>query len=266
METNSITDYIQTLHDIVPAIQLGLFPDPTIGYIYHKFAESDNITTTQSIISSCPNQDPYNTAGDPLYISSASTSATQIIYLEGVDMDYNLASETITLQGQTGVAISTTFRTIFKGYNINGTPLTGDVYIGTEAVPVGGIPDDSNMYANIPATYNGEQANQTLTSIFTIPANYTGFILRWYTTAQKGRDINLVAYARKIHGVFRYQDRMSVFESSIEKEMPWLRFPEKTDFKVEGITSTGTIPGVVTYDLVLLRNDFINEFRPLRWR
>lgn len=40
METNSITDYLQSIQDLIPAIQMGLFPDPTIGTVYHVLSES----------------------------------------------------------------------------------------------------------------------------------------------------------------------------------------------------------------------------------
>jgi hypothetical protein len=265
METNSITDYLQQIEDLIPALQMGLLPDG-IGKVYHKFAESDTIEVTPSIMNSFQNPDPFNDAGDALYISSSSTDTT-LIYLEGVEHGTgNIISEYITLTGQTAVPLTKVFRTIFRGFNANGVPLIGDVWVGTEAIPAAGVPNVLNAYCHIPASYGGKVANQTITSIFTIPTGFSGFVTNWYGNAPKGKDIELIAYARQPGGVFRYQEHLFNYQSSAQKQLPWLKFPAGADFKVEGITSQGTQNGIVTYDLVLVSNDFISKFRPLSWR
>lgn len=267
METNSITDYLQQIGDIIPAIQMGLFPDGTVGKVYHKFAESVTVSTTATILQSFTNQDPFNTNGDVQYISSSDDTDNISIYIEGVlHSDGTIAAETITTTGQTAVQLQNIYKTILRGYNANGTPLVGDVWIGTEANPVLGVPAVANQYAHIPAIYHEKQAQQTLTSIFTVPTGYTGFITNWYCTAGKGKDVEMVAYAKPQNGVFRYQEQIFAFESSVQKTLPWLRFTEGADMKIEAATSTGTIDSAVTYDLVLLKNDFIDKFRPLAWR
>jgi len=266
METKSISDYVQSLHDIIPAIQMGLLP-PTVAQVYHKFAESNTITTTSSILSTCQNQDPFNTAGDDLYISSASANDTQTVYLEGISHDTGeMIAEYVILQGQAGVPLSGVFRTVFRGYNTNGVSFDGDVYVGSEATPTGGIPAVDNQFAHLPAIFDGKVINQTLTSIFTIPINYVAFITNWYGTATKGKDVDMVAYSRFTGGVFTYKERMFNFESSGQKSLPWLRFSEGSDFKVEAITSQGTVDGSVSYDIILIHKDYIDKDRPLSWR
>ena len=265
METKSITDYIQTIQDIIPAIQMGLLPD-TVGQVYHKFAESNSVTTTATLLSTVPNPDPFNTSGLQLYITSAGTD-TQIIYIEGIDFTSGeMAAEYITLQGQTPVPLVNTYKTILRAYNTNGTYMTADAYIGSEPTPILGVPAVNNTYAHIPFEFDDKIVNQTLTSIFTIPTGYTGFVTNWYATATKGRDMETIAYARSTGSVFRYQERMFNFESSYQKALPWLRFPQGTDFKVEAKTSVGTIEGSCSYDIVLIHNDYINKERPLSWR
>lgn len=266
METNSITDYLQQIEDLVPALQLGLLPDG-IGQVYHKFAESAAVTTVASIMSTNPNQDPFNTAGDALYLSSGSATDNQMIYLEGVlYSDGTINGEYLALTGQTAVPLSNVYKTILRAFNANGVELTADAYIGSEATPTNGVPADDNIYAHIPATYSGKTVNQTLLSTFTIPTGFTGFITNWYGTSTKGKDVELIAYARPVGGIFRYQERMFNYESSNQKQLPWLKFPAGTDFKVLAITSQGTVDGSCSYDIVLVSNDFISKFRPLAWR
>lgn len=265
METNSITDYLQSLKDIETAIQFGILP-AGIGTIYHKFAGRIDIATDQVIISTCENENPFNTAGSQLYISSADAVATQTIYLEGIDQDYQVRSITMTLQGQTALAIPVNFRTLWRAYNSSSVDLANDVYVGTEPTPTNGIPAVNNQYLVVNATANGKLVNQTLTSIFTIPDGYTGFITRWYVTADKGADIDFTAYIKEFGGVWRYVERMQIFESSYLKELPYMKVPSKTDMKVMGATSVAQGNGSVTYDLMLINNDFLQKIRTLAWR
>ena len=265
METRSITDYLQSLEDMIIALQLGVLPE-FIGHVYHKFAESTLITTSPTILSTNPNQDPFNTNGDTLYISSGGAD-TQQIYIEGVlHSDGTMAGEYIALTGQTAVQLANIYKTILRAYNNNGVGLTEDAYIGSEAAPLLGVPADDNIYAHIPAAYNGKPVNQTLLSTFTIPAGHTGFITNWYGTATKGKSVELIAYARGPGGIFRYQERMFNFEGSSQKTLPYLKFPSGTDFKVEALTAVGTVDGSCSYDIVILNNDWIAKSRPISWR
>ena len=265
MNTVSITDYLQSLTDIIPAIQMGIVPSD-IGIVYHKFAGSINISTTQSIISTCPNENPFNTDNLPLYISSTDNTDTQEIFIEGINQNYQVVNELITLQGQTAVSLQTDFRTIWRGYNNNTVDLAGDIYIGSESNPTNGEPAENNMYLHIPGTINGKLTNQSLTSIFTIPDGYTGFITSWFATATKGKDIDFIAYTRENMGIWRYQDRISVYESTFYKEMPYMRIPEKTDMKVLGATQSGTSNASTTYDMILINNEYLKKMRQLKWR
>ena len=266
METNSITDYLQSLHDLIPALQMGLLPDG-IGQVYHKFAESALITTTTSILSTNQNQDPFNTAGDPLYLSSASATDNQKIYIEGVILSTGeIAAEYKNLNGQTAVPLDNIYKTILRAYNANGVEFTADAYIGSETTPALGVPIWDNVYAHIPGIFQSKLANQTLSSTFTVPTGFTAYIVNWYGTATKGKDVELIAYARPVNGIFRYQERMFNFESSKQKQLPWLKFPTGTDFKVSALTTQGTVDGSCSYDIILVSNDFISKFRPLAWR
>lgn len=266
METNSVTDYLQSLHDLIPALQMGLLPDG-VGQVYHKFAESDHITTVSTILSSNENPDPFNTTGKSLYLSSASATDTQLVYIEGIDfITRELTAEYLTLDGNNPLPLVNGYYKILRAYNANGTEFTGDAYIGSNATPPLGIPAWADVYAHIPGVYQGRQVNQTISSTFTVPIGFTGFITNWYGTASKGKDTDLIAYARTPGSIFRYQERMFNFESSSQKQLPWLKFPERADFKVEVVTSQGTVDGSLSYDIILVSNDFISKFRPLSWR
>lgn len=263
--TVAISDYLQSLRDIEAAIQFGIMPSE-IGKVYHKFAGRVGINTSQVMISTCENENPFNTSGLQLYISSANISDTQEIFLEGVDQDYKVKSVSITLQGQTAVSIPIVFRTIWRGYNNNSTDLLDDVYVGSEATPINGVPAIDNQYAVINSLVNGKIVNQTLTSIFTVPDGYTGFVTRWDAVADRNDDIDFTAYGREQNKVFRYMERIQVFETSHQKELPYLKIPSKTDIKVLGASAKNNSNGSITYDLILLNNDYLQKMRRLNWR
>lgn len=265
MKTRSVTDYLQALKDIEAAIQFGILP-PSIGTVYHKFAGAIAIPdSTQKIISVCENENPFNDAGIALYISSSNASDTQEIYIEGIDTNYQAITATVSLNGQTAVLIPT-FRTIWRAYNNNSTDLQGTVYVGTAASPTNGVPSTNNQYAAIPGTANNKLVNQSLTSIFTIPEGYTGFITRWYGVSDKGDDVDFTMYRRSQGKVWRYIDRLQVYQNSFSKEMPYLKFNEMDDLKIMGISSKNTSNGSITYDLIILNNEYLNKTRLLAWR
>ena len=267
METNSITDYLQSLNDLIPAIQMGLFPDPTIGIVYHVLSESDHVGVTPTIFGSNLNPDPFNDAGDTLYLSSASATDNQYMYIEGVlHSDGTIAGEYQYLNGLAAVPLDNIYRTILRAYNANGDYMTAAAYVGTEITPLLGIPATANIIAHIPATYNGKTVNGMLTSVFTVPTNYTAFITNWYSSAPKGKDIELMAYSRSAGHIFRYRENLTVYQNTSQKILPWLKYTAGTDFKVDAMTTQGTQSGAATFDVVLLRNDFIKKFRPLAWR
>jgi hypothetical protein len=253
--TKSITDYLQTLSDIIPAIQMGIVP-PDIGIVYHKFAENDNIGSTQKIISTCENTDPFN-SGAELFISSTDDADTQVVVLDGVNQDFVPVQETITLQGTTPVALATRYRTIYRGYNANGVQFSGDVSVVDAA---------DNEYANLPGTYDGKLVNQTLTSIFTVPVGYTGFVTEWQGMVDEGKSVDLIAYIRLFNGVWRYQDRMTLSNGTHKKGLPYSPFPEKSDLKVMARTAQTSTNASVSYTITLINNNYINKFRRLAWR
>lgn len=255
MRTNRITDYLQSINDIIPAIQLGLFPDQTIGQVYHSLAETNQAGTSPTILSNNTNQNPFNVNGESLYLVSDSETDTQIIYIEGIlHSSGSIAAETKNLNGTTQVPLTNIYKTILRAYNANGVELSADAYIRST----------NNIYAVISSTYNDKKVDATLHGIFTVPLNYTAYIVNWTTSAPKGRDVELIAYYRTPGSIFRYSETLSVYQSTVQKTLPWMKFEEKTDLKVEVISSTSIAN--VTFDTVLLRNDFIDKFKPLAFR
>ena len=103
----------------------------------------------------------YVYPGSALQMTLVSTTTdTQIVQVQGLDINYNLLSEYVTLTGTTPVT------TVNSYFRINGLFITNGVNAGTITCKNG-----SNLYAQI-----NPGIGQTQMSIFTVPNGYTFYL------------------------------------------------------------------------------------------
>ena len=106
------------------------------------------------------------TTAQKIFISSSSASDTgQSIRIEGLDNTYHPISETIVTNGLTSVQSANSYLRLNRSYIISGSPNAGTIkmyYSASNGVVIGSMAI-------------GNARNKS--SIFTIPAGYTGYIL-----------------------------------------------------------------------------------------
>jgi len=158
--------------------------------------------------------------------------------VEGLDVNYNIISEETTIGGTT----TAEFYRIYRAY------MTGDQNENDVTFSIGGT-----SYAIILAD-NG----QTLMTTYTVPAGKTAYLMQLTCTMDKA---NAPTYFRLMS---RPVDNGTSFNIksqlgsqggnpvNFEYAVP-LRFPEKTDIKVDVITQ-GAVGVGATYDLILVDN------------
>lgn len=91
-------------------------------------------------------------------ISSSSASDTEEIYIEGhtvtgtgTNQQFTFVTQTVTLNGQTRVALPIPLARVSMAFNNNGTPLVGRVVVYENTALVGGIPSDTTkIHIDIP--------------------------------------------------------------------------------------------------------------------
>jgi hypothetical protein len=114
----------------------------------------------------------WDGGGDYTFISSAGTATatssdtddnTGTVEIQGLDSNYDLATETLTIGGS---ASSTSFIRVFRAKMVNAN--TGDANVGTITITV-----SSTTVAQIQPTYG-----QTLMSVYTIPRKYQAYLLQ----------------------------------------------------------------------------------------
>jgi len=168
------------------------------------------------------------------------------VTIQGLDADYNPLSETVALDG-TGVGETNGFfLRVFRAFIEGSQQPSGTV----------NITNSSTTYARISL---GE--NQTLMTVWTVPAGYTAYLLQKDVTClteanNKFGTIRLIT--RKPGGVFRTHDKFAVHNAhtEISYSIP-LPLAEKTDIEVRAIgsSSNSALHVSAALDIVYIKND-----------
>lgn len=96
--------------------------------------------------------------------------------------------------------------------------------------------------------------NQSLMAVYTIPAGYTGLVIKGKASCWKGKEVEVNFRGRPIGGVFNLYHSFYIYEASYEYEfgVP-LAIPEKTDIFVEAKSDIATKVSAV-FDIILIKN------------
>lgn len=202
----------------------------------------------------------YSTTADIDRVSSSSASDTNTITIIGQDAAGTELTQTVTLTGQTPVAIPIPLERIYRAFNPNGTLFVGHVFIFVNVTTTAGVPDTT---ANIRAVIDPEN-QQTEMAIYTIPAGKTGYMRSWYAAtsgSNKNSNYRIRLLSRNAGGVFRVQHISAISDvgtsSYIHKYDEPKRFEAGTDIEMRvkmlaaGATGASFSAG---FDIVLVDN------------
>jgi len=144
---------------------------------------------------------PHPTVASVLKISSSSANDTsagtgaRTVYIEGVDGNYEVVSETVTLNGQTEVNTTNSYLYVNSFYVVtagSGGSNAGNINAGTGTV-TSGVP--AVLYDIIAAGYN----NRT-TGHYCVPAGYTGYMTEGLLSAGQASGSTSVTGFLRQHG------------------------------------------------------------------
>ena len=134
----------------------------------------------------------WDGGGDYTFISSAGTATatssdtddnTGTVEIQGLDSNYDLATETLTIGGS---ASSTSFIRVFRAKMVNAN--TGNANVGTITITV-----SSTTVAQIQPTYG-----QTLMSIYTVPRKYQAYLLQMDIGSSKDLENEIILRIKEI--------------------------------------------------------------------
>jgi len=203
----------------------------------------------------------YSTTADIDSISSSNALDTQIISIQGLDPNWDLVNQTITLNGQTRVALTTPLIRIFRAFNDNSTDLSGHVVVYVNTSLTAGVPTDKTKIRAIIDPTN----QQTLMAIYTIPNGKTGYMRDWYMATSGGNKASnyVVRLVSRNEGkVFRTKHISSLSALSPIPYQHQYTEPEvfmgRTDIemRVESIASPNALENSISagFDIVLIDN------------
>ena len=204
---------------------------PDGGVVPHPTSESQ-----LTIVSTDANDD-----GDP-----AGTGA-RTVYIEGLDEDYEVVSETITMNGTSGVTTTNSYLYVNQFYVV--TVGSGEVNAGTITAKVG-----ATLYDIIAAGYN----NRT-TAHYCVPAGYTAYLLEGiFTAGQDSGSTGVTGYLKQHgpDGVLRVGAVAAINNGSVKYDFanPY-QVPEKNCIGASAIGSANNNLVSAYFNILLVQND-----------
>jgi len=158
-----------------------------------------------------------------LYILSNDSNEEGTVELQGLDEDYNVVTETVTLNGSTAVTTLNTFLRVYRmiytddgGGNVGVITARVDSPSGTVVAQIEGV------------------LSQTLMCVYTVPAGYTAYMMAVDFSVQKNKDAQVLMMQRTFNtNNFRIAHMAEVYESTYRYDFPIpLPLPEKTDLEL----------------------------------
>lgn len=219
----------------------------------HKFGSNPDVdqnvsVTTPETIWDGSNAYPFpSNTGVSIEIISDDANDDQEIFIQGLDQNFNLQEATATLNGVDSVSVSGTWTRVFRSYNLGGTDIAGSVSIRDAS--------DQTTYAQI---LGGN--NQTLMSVYTIPADCTGYLIKYKASAFNPQSSSTIGYTlqmrvREFEKTFRVQSITSV--NTMQESVSDFPFPiklePKSDIIFDVVSANGNNGAVnVDFDIALL--------------
>lgn len=185
--------------------------------------------------------------------TSAGTGA-RTVFIDGLDANYNQATETVTLNGQTAVLTSNSYLRINSAYvatagSSNGAE--GNIYFGTGTVTAG-VP--ATIWQIILFDYNS-----TTTGHYTVPAGYTAYMDAGQISAGQPSGSNQVTgrlLASGVNNIRRTAALVALNNGTATYDffIP-ISFPEKTDIEAAAVGSAANNAVSSYFNIILIKND-----------
>jgi hypothetical protein len=203
---------------------------------------------------------PHPTVASILKISSSSASDTsngtgaRTVFIEGVDGNFNVVNETVTLAGQTAVNTTNSYLYVNSFYVVtvgSGGENAGNINAGTGTVTAG-VP--AVLYDIIAAGYN----NRT-TGHYCVPAGYTAYMVEGLFSSGQASGSTSVTGFLKQHGpdnILRVGAVATVNNSAavFMFQLPYA-IPEKNCVGATAIGSAANNAVSSYFNMILIKND-----------
>lgn len=210
----------------------------------NKFGFSDTVGSTFQTVWDGNNVYSYPATSGTVQITSGSGSDTgAVITVQGLDQNYDIASEDITVAGARG---DVTFIRVFRAFVK--TPASGQT-TNVGVITLSHTQADSTV-TTVAKILAG--AGQTLMATYTVPANVRrAYIIKFQGSIGKQKECVFRGRFRPEGGAFRTGGQWGSFGVPVTYDYPVpLVFGPKTDFEVQVKASATTEAGAI-FDIIL---------------
>lgn len=192
------------------------------------FGVNTSVDTTYETLWNGPAAFAYPGSALQMSVVSSSASDTMPILIQGLDADYAVISEVVTLNGTTPVTTTQNF------FRINTAVILSGSNVGNIS-----ISNTGTVYAYIAAEEGLTQA-----CAYTVPAGYELFLFRIDLTSGTVNPNKYITYRNKVTTSTGRTLRVATAtwqndQSSFDRQVPF-RIAEKTDFSFEAKSSSGS--------------------------
>jgi hypothetical protein len=224
------------------------------------FGFNPDVDTAQVSVWPLPSLITFPSTALQMTVSSASADDTsngtgaRTIVVEGLNASYNEVSETVTMNGQTAVTMTTALIRVNYAYVLtagSGNSAAGDIYIGTGTVTAG-VP--ATVYDVIKFDYN-----TTITGSYTVPAGHTAYVSQGLFSAGQAGGSNQVQgrlLSRGTDNIRRTAAVTSINNGVADYTFEYpLAIPEKTTLEATAVGSSNNNACSSMFILLLIKNE-----------
>lgn len=223
------------------------------------FGYNPDVDTTEESVWPDGGVIPHPTVASVLKISSTSTNDTsagtgaRTVYIEGLNADYNVVSETVILNGQTAVDTTHSYLYVNRFYVLtagSGEENAGVINAGTGVITAG---TPAVLYDLI-----GAGNNNSTTAHYCVPAGYTGYMTRGVFTAGQTSGSTSVTGKLLQHapgGIVRVGAIVTLNNGSVQYDFdfPYV-IPEKNCIGATAIGSSANNSVSTMFSICLIKN------------
>lgn len=200
----------------------------------------------------------YSTSNAIDSISSDDVADTHAITIMGLDSDYEpMEPQTITLNGQTRVAIPNPLFRIDEIVNLTNTRTLGHIWVYEDTPLASGKPVDltkirGSIHKSTPSSGMPISFEHHTPSMITIPAGKECFVVFGKTSVSDAKALGLSFWARPAGQVWKLVHPIEIKDNTYDyffKLPGWI--DEKTDLEVRAYVDSGSAVVTAAYDIVL---------------
>jgi hypothetical protein len=210
-----------------------------------KFGANDTVGTSDETIWHYGGLYNWLTAPTAIKITSSNSNevhgggGVHTIRLEGLNANYEVITETISLNGHTAVTTVNTFQRLYRMNAVsvgNSLVNVGQIY-GFTGDSTDGVPDTATqVYASMPAEHG-----QTLLGAYTIPVSKTGYIAHIHAEVGAGKNADVRFFTRPLSESFKVFTDFDILNDHFSEDITVpLKVDAKTDIEIRAKVDAGS--------------------------